>query len=73
MPLTADMTTARDVAAKVASVIRSEPFKVFNESFQVRSSVGVSTFPDDGIDPDQVLKNADIALNRAKEEGRAIR
>lgn len=70
MPLTADMLTAREVAEKVASVIRSEPFKVFNESFQVRSSVGVSTFPDDGIDPDQVLKNADIALNRAKEEGR---
>lgn len=70
MPLSTDMNTARDVAEKVASVIRSEPFKVFNESFQVRSSVGVSTFPDDAIDPDQVLKNADIALNRAKEEGR---
>ncbi len=70
MPLTADVTNSRDVATKVASVIRAEPFKVFNESFQIRSSVGVSTFPDDGIDPDQVLKNADIALNRAKEEGR---
>lgn len=62
--------TARDVAEKVLSVIRSEPFKVFNESFQVRASIGVSTFPDDGVDPDHVLKNADIALNRAKEEGR---
>jgi diguanylate cyclase (GGDEF)-like protein len=70
MPLSTDINSAKDVAAKVASVIRAEPFKVFNESFQIRSSVGVSTFPDDGIDPDQVLKNADIALNRAKEEGR---
>lgn len=70
MPLTADVTTARDVADKIAKVIRAEPFKVFNESFQVRASIGVSTFPDDGMDPDQVLKNADIALNRAKEEGR---
>lgn len=70
MPLSTDANTARDVADKVVKVIRSEPFKVFNESFQVRASVGVSTFPDDGIDPDQVLKNADIALNRAKEEGR---
>jgi len=70
MPLSTDMNSARDVADKVVKVIRSEPFKVFNESFQVRASVGVSTFPDDGIDPDQVLKNADIALNRAKEEGR---
>ncbi len=65
-----DPMSARDIAEKVVGVIRAEPFKVFNESFQIRASVGVSTFPDDGIDPDQVLKNADIALNRAKEEGR---
>ncbi len=70
MPLSTDVNTARDVAEKVVRVIRSEPFKVFNEAFQIRASVGVSTFPDDGADPDQVLKNADIALNRAKEEGR---
>lgn len=61
---------AQDIADKISKVIRSDPFKVFNESFQIRSSIGVSTFPDDGIDPDQVLKNADIALNRAKEDGR---
>ncbi len=68
MPLSGN--TSRDVAEKIINVIRHEPFKVFNESFQVRASVGVATFPDDGTDPDQVLKHADIALNRAKEEGR---
>lgn len=70
MPLVSDALTARDVAERVIGVIRSQPFKVFNEEFQVRASVGVSTFPDDGSDPDLVLKHADIALNRAKEEGR---
>jgi diguanylate cyclase (GGDEF)-like protein len=70
MPLNTDINLARDVGERVLNVIRVEPFKVFNETFQIRASVGVSTFPDDGIDPDQVLKNADIALNRAKEEGR---
>ncbi len=70
MPLTKDMTTARDVGVKVADIIRSEPFKVYNESFQIRSSIGVATYPDDGTDPNTVLKNADIALNRAKEDGR---
>lgn len=69
MPLTGS-TTAHDIAERVIGVIRSEPFKVFNENFQIRASIGVATFPDDGTDPDQVLKNADIALNRAKEEGR---
>lgn len=63
-------TEARDIAERVAGVIRSEPFKVFNENFQVRASIGVATYPDDGVDPDQVLKHADIALNRAKEDGR---
>lgn len=68
-PLTAGYT-AKDVGEKVRSIISHEPFRVFNETFQVRASIGVATFPDDAIDPDQVLKNADIALNRAKEDGR---
>lgn len=70
MPLSSDLNSSRDLADKLHHVIRAEPFKVFNEEFQVRASIGVSTYPDDGVDPDQVLKNADIALNRAKEEGR---
>ncbi len=70
MQLTSDTITARDVAERILGVIRAEPFRVFNESFQVRASMGVSIFPDDTPDPEQVLKNADIALNGAKEEGR---
>lgn len=72
MPLNGDAISARDIAERVIGVIRAEPFKVFNEMFQIRASIGVATYPDDGIDPDQVLKNADIALNRAKEEGRDL-
>lgn len=70
MPLTDKVNDARDIAEKVAHIIKSEPFKAFSETFQVRASIGVSTYPDDGTDPDQVLKNADIALNQAKEKGR---
>lgn len=69
-PLTNPDENQRIFAEKIQAAIRTEPFKVFNESFQIRSSIGVSLFPDDAIDPDQVLKNADIALNRAKEDGR---
>lgn len=70
MPLSGNNLDAKDVAERVIGVIRAEPFRVFNEEFQIRASVGVSTYPDDGAEPDVVLKNADIALNRAKEEGR---
>lgn len=70
MPLGTHLQNSRDLAEKVMDVLRYEPFRVFNEEFQVRCSIGVATFPDNGIDPDVVMKNADIALNRAKEEGR---
>lgn len=46
------------------------PVSIMQERFQVRVSIGVSHCPDDGMDARQILKNADIALNRAKEEGR---
>ncbi|MEM7679813.1 MAG: bifunctional diguanylate cyclase/phosphodiesterase, partial [Pseudomonadota bacterium] len=68
--LKGDVITATDIGEKVLDIIRGRPFKVFNEEFGVRASVGVATFPQDGTEPDQLLKNADIALNRAKEEGR---
>ncbi len=43
---------------------------VQQESFQVRVSAGVAHYPADGTEPRQLLENVDIALNRAKEEGR---
>jgi EAL domain-containing protein (putative c-di-GMP-specific phosphodiesterase class I) len=43
---------------------------ILHERFQIRVSIGVSQCPGDGMDARQILKNADIALNRAKEEGR---
>lgn len=50
--------------------VMSEPVSILQERFQVRVSVGVAHCPDDGMEARQILKNADIALNRAKEEGR---
>jgi len=70
MPLGSHLLGSRELGERVMDVLRAEPFRVFNEQFQVRASIGVATFPDDGIEPDTVMKNADIALNRAKEEGR---
>lgn len=34
------------------------------------TSIGISVFPEDGTDPDSLLKNADIAMYQAKESGR---
>jgi predicted signal transduction protein with EAL and GGDEF domain len=38
----------------------------------VGTSVGIAVSPGDGTDPHQLLKNADLALHRAKSEGRGI-
>ena len=36
----------------------------------IGATLGISVAPDDGADPDQLLKNADLALYRAKGDGR---
>jgi diguanylate cyclase (GGDEF)-like protein len=46
------------------------PFELDGHQVSVGISVGVATAPDDGDDPDQLLKNADLALCRAKTDGR---
>ncbi|MFN7113676.1 MAG: putative bifunctional diguanylate cyclase/phosphodiesterase [Alphaproteobacteria bacterium] len=61
-----------DTAALVDQIFNAmaEPVSILHERFQVRVSIGVAHSPDDGMEARQILKNADIALNRAKEEGR---
>jgi len=54
--------------------ILKEIVKVFEESiydFQLSASMGITIYPDDGEDAQSLLKNADIALRRAKEAGRS--
>lgn len=70
LPIIKDVNTAEDIAKRVSHAIKSERYSVGNEELSIHSSVGYAIFPDDGAEPDTVLKNADLALNRAKEDGR---
>ncbi|MBU6475235.1 MAG: EAL domain-containing protein [Alphaproteobacteria bacterium] len=47
----------------------SAPVNILQEEFKVRVSVGACTSPYDGHDARTLMKNADIALSRAKEDG----
>jgi len=47
-----------------------KPFLVADQEVFATVSVGISLFPEDGTDPERLLKNADLAMNHAKEKGR---
>lgn len=41
-----------------------------HHTLHVTASIGVSTYPEDGLDAETLLKNADTAMYQAKEKGR---
>ncbi|WP_442599138.1 bifunctional diguanylate cyclase/phosphodiesterase [Neobacillus sp. D3-1R] len=47
----------------------SKPIFYLNQEFFISASIGVSLFPNDGLDEHALLKNADIAMNRSKNQG----
>lgn len=47
-----------------------EPIEILNDKLYVQFSVGISIYPDDDTNPDMLLRDADIAMSRAKEKGK---
>jgi diguanylate cyclase (GGDEF)-like protein/PAS domain S-box-containing protein len=67
-----EVTAANDlaqVAQKLLDVFH-ETFRVGGADIHLGASIGISIFPDDGDDAETLVKNADIAMYRAKERGR---
>jgi len=60
---------AAGVAAKVLEAI-AQPLTVGERELHVTASIGISTYPADGHDLHTLQKHADIAMYRAKEQGR---
>jgi len=57
------------VAQKILHALRW-PFMLEGETCHLTASIGVSLYPNDGADFANLLKNADIATYRAKEQGK---
>ncbi|WP_442915591.1 putative bifunctional diguanylate cyclase/phosphodiesterase [Marinobacter sp. C2H3] len=48
----------------------AEPFLIQGEDHSITATMGVAVYPQSGLDADALLRNADIALYRAKDQGR---
>lgn len=46
------------------------PFSLNNRELFITASIGISLFPQDAEDADALLRNADVAMSRAKEQGK---
>jgi diguanylate cyclase (GGDEF)-like protein len=59
------------LAQRITDVL-SMPYQLDDHLVTVGVSIGIALVPADGSDPDTLLKHADIALYRAKAEGRGV-
>lgn len=58
-----------NVAHKILSAA-IKPMMIMNEECRVTASIGISMYPNDGMDEQSLMKNADIAMYFAKEDGK---
>jgi len=65
----AEVTAVAGIAGKVLQSI-SRPFIAEGQEFHITASIGIAGYPDDGADRQQLLRNADVAMYRAKELGK---
>ncbi len=64
-----DYSAVYDVIEKLHSCF-NKPLEILNDKIYIKFSVGVSIYPDDDMTPDLLLRNAEMALHRAKESGK---
>jgi diguanylate cyclase (GGDEF)-like protein/PAS domain S-box-containing protein len=63
---------AQDAALAAENILRAlrRPHRVDHHELHITASIGIVTYPDDGVDAETLLNRADIAMYHAKESGR---
>tara|TARA_R110002110_G_scaffold362241_1_gene572064 strand:- start:152319 stop:155141 length:2823 start_codon:yes stop_codon:yes gene_type:complete len=65
-----NLVEAKDVLPVVKGILDelAEPFTLMNQQFILSCGVGISIYPQDGDSAEELLKNADVAMYRTKNE-----
>ena len=63
-----ETATAQGLAARLIETIGA-PYEIDGHRIVIKASVGIAIAPADGHEPDILIKNADLALYRAKVDG----
>ena len=56
-------------AEESIALLLAHPFQLNDASFQISAKVGLAVFPQDGLDAETLIKNAELALKHAKAGG----
>jgi len=68
LPMLNDTGDASVIAQKVLATL-AQPFKLNSKDYFIGGSIGISLYPNDGSDVDNLLRNADTAMYQAKTSG----
>lgn len=64
-----DSVSLEQVAQNILDRL-AEPFRIGDEMVYLSTSIGITIYPNDAVDAEMLLKNADQAMYAAKEEGK---
>ena len=69
LPDSNDEKDLSEVAGKILRAV-GEPFMLAGQKFRITVSIGISIYPQDGLDEQSLIKSADLAMYHAKEGGK---
>lgn len=64
-----NFTDPTDLAENILNIFKN-PWEIGEHKIYITASIGIAIFPNDGIDVNEILKNADTAMYKAKGSGK---